>query len=407
MQQEATDLFSNPLSIKMKIYSHLNNQNLHYLQQWASPALDNMAWRETLPDLAACSHSIVILEATEASYYLEVTKKLIAQNNFLVLCDFFYSWSHGATKDIVDLCPEIGSNYAVISSADHRDHLSVNVNEFYHTQAKFTNRARGQSVLEQWVAKENKPYSFFYHNTRARPHRIKFTKQLLSRDLLHNALWNWEHYHYETDQEKHFQPDAIPFTQLPIDYVSPFVDADKIELLRRDRRRLFVMKDTEYQAHWSLGHLVPKQFVDTYFTVYSEGDIENQHINAVPYNALLSGHPMIILGAPGYLKHLHDMGFRTWHPVIDESYDSETDPDLRITKICDAIERLCSQGPERLLETGFAIGEHNRRHFVDNEYTVWCQTQQRLNQLFLDIKARVCRANREKEHAGYSQTQTD
>lgn len=59
-------------------------------------------------------------------------------------------------------------------------------------------------------------------------------------------------------------------------------------------------------------------------------------------------HPFIIAGVPGTLQLLREIGYKTFHPVINESYDLETDNSKRIEMIIHEIKRLCYMSPEEL-----------------------------------------------------------
>jgi hypothetical protein len=54
------------------------------------------------------------------------------------------------------------------------------------------------------------------------------------------------------------------------------------------------------------------------------------------------GHlqPFIFMGPAHGLQELKKLGFRTFAPFIDESYDTELDPELRFKMIMAEIERL-------------------------------------------------------------------
>lgn len=50
----------------------------------------------------------------------------------------------------------------------------------------------------------------------------------------------------------------------------------------------------------------------------------------------------VIMGSPGTLSALHARGFQTWHDIIDESYDSISDPCLRFKAVTEAVKKFCS-----------------------------------------------------------------
>ena len=55
-------------------------------------------------------------------------------------------------------------------------------------------------------------------------------------------------------------------------------------------------------------------------------------------------HPFVLLSTPGYLKELKLLGYRTFEPHIDESYDNEEDTELRMVKAIDSVKELCEKG---------------------------------------------------------------
>lgn len=68
------------------------------------------------------------------------------------------------------------------------------------------------------------------------------------------------------------------------------------------------------------------------------------------FKPLLNKHPFIILGRPGVLKGLRDMGFKTFDKLWDESYDQIQDPGVRLAKIAETIKDIASWSPEKILE---------------------------------------------------------
>jgi hypothetical protein len=53
-------------------------------------------------------------------------------------------------------------------------------------------------------------------------------------------------------------------------------------------------------------------------------------------------HPFILVSVPNSLNILKIMGYKTFSPLIDESYDQEKDDATRMTMILSEIERLCN-----------------------------------------------------------------
>jgi len=60
------------------------------------------------------------------------------------------------------------------------------------------------------------------------------------------------------------------------------------------------------------------------------------------------GLPFILVGQAYSLKNLHKRGYRTFHPLIDESYDLESDDLKRFFMAVREIKKLCNTDPDKL-----------------------------------------------------------
>jgi len=75
--------------------------------------------------------------------------------------------------------------------------------------------------------------------------------------------------------------------------------------------------------------------------------------------------PFIVLSQHNYLKELRKQGFKTFHPIIDESYDDEPDNTKRLKKIFKEILRLSEMSIDdihNLYKSVIDICIYNKRH---------------------------------------------
>ena len=80
---------------------------------------------------------------------------------------------------------------------------------------------------------------------------------------------------------------------------------------------------------------------------------------------LMAGRPFIMLGGVNYLKHLRNLGFKTFAPVIDESYDGVVDHHERVKSAFESFKTLSEQDPKEILSKLAPVLEHNRRMMYD------------------------------------------
>lgn len=112
--------------------------------------------------------------------------------------------------------------------------------------------------------------------------------------------------------------------------------------------------DNKPDLDWTTNYL----YEDTYFTVVSETNfyVNTEGVRSDPgrflsektFKPIAMKHPFIICSVPGMLEKLKYLGYKTFSPWIDESYDQEQDDNLRLLKIVKEIKRLCDLKPEEL-----------------------------------------------------------
>jgi gas vesicle protein len=80
-------------------------------------------------------------------------------------------------------------------------------------------------------------------------------------------------------------------------------------------------------------------------------------------------HPFVLLARPHTMAELRKMGYKTFSPMIDESYDSIIDDTERFNAIWAEITRLSQQTTEEWINWQSQIKEivdYNHTHFYEN-----------------------------------------
>ena len=89
------------------------------------------------------------------------------------------------------------------------------------------------------------------------------------------------------------------------------------------------------------------------------------HITEKTYKPIAYMQPFIMMGAVGSLKHIKEMGFKTFDKYWDESYDAITDPIARMLKIYEIVDQIASWDEAKQLEFSRSVKdivEFNVRH---------------------------------------------
>lgn len=120
-------------------------------------------------------------------------------------------------------------------------------------------------------------------------------------------------------------------------------------------------------------------YMETYFSVVNETTYyENTpFLSEKIFKTIGMGHPFIIATAPNSLQYLKELGYKTYDPFIDESYDNIQDPGDRMLAILNEVERLCSFSKSDLkkwIPQVKAIAKYNRDILVNKDYTKLIKT---------------------------------
>ena len=83
---------------------------------------------------------------------------------------------------------------------------------------------------------------------------------------------------------------------------------------------------------------------------------------------LMAGRLFVALAGQYYLKNLRSFGFKTFDSIIDESYDTEPNPEKRWSMAMQQCEWLCQQDPEVILEQVKPIVDHNKNLIFTHDW---------------------------------------
>ncbi|MAR20490.1 MAG: hypothetical protein CMD25_00265 [Flavobacteriales bacterium] len=228
---------------------------------------------------------------------------------------------------------------------------------------------RGTFVeLKEIESKREKKFLCF--NRRIRPHRYAMIAMFHHNNLLKNNLVS-----YSLEQGKDLNhlgnngPDLNTMTQilgktnLRDSYMSYYDELVNLSPMTIDYKNLTNVMGPGCENK--------EPYLQTYFSVVTETSFPEKIYFSTEkiYRPMLHFHPFIVYGAPHTLKNLKELGFKTFSPFIDESYDETLSPFKRMQKITKEIKRLCSMSDDEIHKWFLGMKDiliHNRN--LMNEY---------------------------------------
>jgi hypothetical protein len=234
------------------------------------------------------------------------------------------------------------------------------------------------STLFYAASTKTKDKKFLCLNNVPRPQRAYVFYWLLKNDLLKEGLVSFNHslddptlIGHNTFKDKGYLSKFFP--TLTAEQLSNLYQEINsylpIYLDLKDRSKLTVNGRGNY-----VRELPTDLFERTYFSIITESDFNNHTLGFTEklLKPLLCYHPFIVIGEPGILQLLKDLGFKTFSDFIDESYDQEQDGLTRINMALNEVNKLCQYSYIELdswYQKITPILQHNFEHFTQNILT--------------------------------------
>jgi hypothetical protein len=242
---------------------------------------------------------------------------------------------------------------------------------FLTTILGYPENIQAQQQIDLIFSSHQKPYKFLFLNGRARPHRKYLYEKLRRRGVLDHALWTM--LDAKPTVVRHFtfvEGDTnVMATPTPLQHLPEYYEVD------RYRNPVFgpivpdrsFLKQELFRLEWGEIYLEPAPYIDTYFSLVTETICAESTLSfrtekiAKP---LAMGHPFIVATTPGFYRDLHNLGFRSFADVIDESFDQIDNAQQRMDRIIEIVHDLCQQDLGSFLSACRDTCKYNQQHLA-------------------------------------------
>ena len=211
----------------------------------------------------------------------------------------------------------------------------------WESYLRFPNNLEMKKQRTDILNKKFRPYHFINLNRRPRTHRLHVVTNIMTRwadKILFSCDtfdYSNDHYNYLYKKQTGGQFSKKLYNALPIILDKPFDNADC-----QARSRL--------QSLAYINLTSETFFFDTDNTTFLTEKI---------FKPIIFMQPFIVVGPHHSLQRLKDMGYQTFSPLINESYDNEKDPMKRLDLIYQEIERLTHLSHQQMQDLVFDIKE--------------------------------------------------
>lgn len=201
---------------------------------------------------------------------------------------------------------------------------------------------------------------FILFNRRMRAHRIVLLS-LLGIDFIKNNKVSYDITKGENDYHLHFFKGSNRITE-------EYEDVAYNNFIKIQQERQISSIDFR-NVHGTVGFgcEMKEPYLDSYIHIVTETNFYEPglYFSEKTWKPILNLQPFIQLNYPNSLKALREMGFKTFHPFIDESYDGIIDNKERMVAVFKEIERINNLNVKEIHDWYFSIREiliHNQEH---------------------------------------------
>jgi len=207
-----------------------------------------------------------------------------------------------------------------------------------------------------------RPYKFLCNNkTMTKPHRSTMAYFTIKHNLLDSGKFSF----LQKIDKNTLYSQISKIIENPIEeYIEKIQSILPYEL---DTHELSELEKTNFGAT----NNKKDWYTETYINLVTETFFgRNVFLSEKIFKPLSNLQPFIVLGDYATLAELKKLGFKTFEPFIDESYDLELDPKIRIEKIEKEIEKLKNKSIEEIHNWYYSIKDillYNQKHLYSFE----------------------------------------
>lgn len=246
--------------------------------------------------------------------------------------------------------------------------------------SKVKYQIHGISVMDGWLVNtdiidlnnysvidfkpEDNSYLYLNLTREPRPHRVYLLASLVV-DNLFNSGKNSFNMLYANNHNGHLAQDIIRdplynFTKPNIMEGANYIDSIGKQIVDIDNTDMLTAVTSSTKTIYE----------QTFLSIITETIVLSNTIliSEKTWKAIAIGHPFMIVGSPGILKQLKELGYKTFDRWIDESYDDADTISEKVGIICNNLATFNTKSVSELIEIRNEMKKicvFNQQHFVN------------------------------------------
>jgi hypothetical protein len=291
----------------------------------------------------------------------QVVKKLINEYKFIL-------------SDFVILNASFPSEYNIQLYKEYVEKNNLlSIKTFFANTMEIQFRRENKNIIDYKFDYNQKIKDFLLYIGKCNTYRIHLLSNLMRLNVLSNSYYTS---YFQKEIIDNYMISPYPnYLQESIEHIKSLSNTFPIKLNPNDSFETIPMWKMAEEEKFHYDHCFFSIIPETIF-FHNDQNLYDYHlfidqvfITEKTYKMIAGQLPFILVGFTKSLQCLKEMGYKTFHPYIDESYDLIENDQDRLNAIIREIERLCKFSPTQWKEWAdniIPIVRHNQKVLINS-----------------------------------------
>jgi hypothetical protein len=243
--------------------------------------------------------------------------------------------------------------------------LADHYKDILHTPIEHNDTIIGLLSTDEYLNSEKKKFFLSYNKNTTKTFRIQLLLWLMKTGIIDDSYvsiliknGNFDRNRLRSDKDELY---------------------DLIAWFNQFEQRGFNVLDWDYPNHQndvfsSLKYTTKSHYADTVFNIITETTCDTNSLNLTEksFKGIANCHPYLVIGDVNTHKHIKDLGFELYEDLIDYSFDSIDDSEIRLNSALKEVKRIYNIGGNGILEwykKNIDKIEHNKSKFFEYKFS--------------------------------------
>ena len=243
--------------------------------------------------------------------------------------------------------------------------LADHYKDILHTPIEHNNTIIGLLSTDEYIDSEKKKFFLSYNKNTTKPFRVQLLLWLMKTGIIDDSYvsiliknGNFDRNRLRSDKDELY---------------------DLIAWFNQFEEKGFNVLDWDYPNYQndvfsSLRYTTKSHYADTVFNIITETTCDTNSLNLTEksFKGIANCHPYLVIGDVNTHTHIKDLGFELYEDLIDYSFDSIDDSEIRLNSALKEVKRIYNIGGNGILEwykKNIDKIEHNKIKFFEYKFS--------------------------------------